>query len=64
MNKTIKVWNATKMGVLDVEGQGDRQWCDKQANAKLVAEWVVSVYSSVQPQTVRNARMKKGYEWF
>jgi hypothetical protein len=31
---------------------------------QLVAEWVVEVYKNLPAQTVRNAWMKSGFEWF
>ena len=47
-----------------LEGEGIVNGAVKEPRRKLVAEWIVSVYLSVQPQMVRNAWMKKGYEWF
>ncbi len=51
------------MGRLDVRGRGDRQWAAKEPSRKLVAEWLVDVYSNIPGQTLRNAWMKKGSEW-
>ena len=36
----------------------------KEPTRQLVAEWVVDVYKNLPAQTVRNAWMKNGFEWF
>ena len=47
-----------------LEGEGIINGVANKPTRKLVAEWVVSVYSSVQPKTVRNTWTKKRYKWF
>ncbi len=36
----------------------------KEPTRQLVTEWAVEVYKSLPAQTVQNARMKSGFEWF
>ena len=47
-----------------IEGKGIVDCDAKEPSRKLVAEWVLDVYSNFSVQTARNAWMKKGYEWF
>ena len=36
----------------------------KEPSKLLVVEWLMDVYSSIPPEPVRSAWMKKRYEWF
>ena len=36
----------------------------KELTRQLVAEWMVEVYKNLAAQTLRNAWMKGGFEWF
>ena len=36
----------------------------KKPSRKLVAEWLTDVYMNLPGQTVRNAWMKTGFQWF
>ena len=47
-----------------MEGSGIVDGAAKEPSRKLVAEWIVEVYSSVPQEIGRNAWMKKGFEWF
>ena len=64
INKTIKSGMRQKWEDWMLEGEEIVNGVAKEPTQKLVAEWVVLVHSSVQPQPVRNAWMKKGYERF
>ena len=47
-----------------MEGEGIVNGAAEESSRKLVAEWLVDVYSNIPGQTVRYAWMKKGFEWF
>jgi hypothetical protein len=47
-----------------LEGEGIVNGAAKEPSRKLVAEWPVDVYTNIPGQMVKNAWMKKGYEWF
>jgi hypothetical protein len=47
-----------------LEGEGIVNGAAEESSWKLVAEWLVDVYSNIPGQTERNAWMKKGYAWF
>ena len=46
--------------------EGDRiaNGVAKEPPRRLIAEWLIDVYLHTPAQTVRNAWMKTGYEWF
>jgi hypothetical protein len=64
INKVIKCGMREKWEDWMLEGEGIVDGVAKEPTRKLVAEWLVSVYTNMSGQTVRNAWMKKGYEWF
>jgi hypothetical protein len=64
INKMIKCGMREKWEDWMLEGEGIVNGAAKEPLRKLVAEWLVDVYSNIPGQTVRNAWMKKGYEWF
>ena len=47
-----------------LEGDGIVDGVAKEPSQKLVAEWLVDVYTNMDAKTVRNAWMKHGFEWF
>ena len=47
-----------------VTGGGIENGVTKESTRQLVAEWAVEVYKNLPAQTVRNAWMKSGFEWF
>ncbi len=47
-----------------LEREGIVNGAEKEPSRKLVMEWLVDVCSNNPGQMVRNAWMKKGYEWF
>ena len=47
-----------------VKGDGFVNGVAKEPSRKLVAEWLVDAYMNLLGQTVRNAWMKMGFEWF
>ena len=47
-----------------LEGEGIVDGAAKEPLWKLVAEWLIDVYTSVPGQMVRNALMKTCFEWF
>mgnify|MGYP006214242181 CR=1 FL=1 len=57
--RLTKLWEDWMM-----EGDGIIHRAAKEPSRKLVAEWLVEVYSSLPAQTVRNAWMKTGFKWF
>ena len=64
INKTIKTSMREKWEDWMMEGDGIVNGAAKEPSRKLVAEWLVEVYSSLPAQTVRNAWMKTGFKWF
>ena len=64
LNKTIKTGMREKWEDWMMEGSGIVDGAAKEPSRKLVAEWIVEVYSSVPQEIGRNAWMKKGFEWF
>ena len=47
-----------------VMGEGIVNGAAKEPTWQLVAEWVVEVYKNLPAQTVQNAWMKTGFEWY
>jgi hypothetical protein len=47
-----------------LEGEGIYDEAAKEPSQKLVAEHSINVYTSTPGQPVRNAWMKKWFEWF
>ena len=47
-----------------IAGDGIVDGVAKEPSRQLVAEWVVDIYMNLPAQTVRNAWMKSGFEWF
>ena len=64
INKMIKYGMQEKQEDLMLDGEGVINGAANEPSRKLVAEWLVDVYTNIPGQTVRNAWMKKGYEWF
>lgn len=47
-----------------VAGGGIVNGVAKELSFKLVAEWLIGMYTNLLGQTVRSAWMKKGFIWF
>ncbi len=64
INKVIKCVMHEKWEDWMLEGDGIVDGVAKEPSRKLVAEWLVDVYTNMDAKTVRNAWMKHGFEWF
>ena len=64
INKFIKSRMHEKWENWMVVGDGIVNGVAKELTRQLVAEWVVDVYKNLPAQTVQNAWMKSGFEWF
>jgi hypothetical protein len=64
INKSIKSRMREKWENWMIAGDGIVDGVAKEPSRQLVAEWVVDVYMNLPAQTVRNAWMKSGFEWF
>jgi hypothetical protein len=64
INKSIKSGMREKWENWMVAGGGIVNGIAKEPTRQLVAEWAVEVYKNLPAQTVRNAWMKSGFEWF
>ena len=64
INKSIKSGMREKWENWMVAGDGIVNGVAKEPTRQLVAEWAVEVYKNLPAQTVRNAWMKSGFEWF
>jgi hypothetical protein len=47
-----------------VMGEGMVNGAAKELTRQLVADWAVEAYKNLPVQTVQNAWMKSGFEWF
>jgi hypothetical protein len=47
-----------------LEGDGIVDGVPKEPSRKLVAEWLVDVYTNMDAKTVRHAWMKYRFQWF
>jgi hypothetical protein len=47
-----------------VAGDGIIDGIAKEPTRQVLAEWVVDVYKNLPEETVQNALMKSGFEWF
>jgi len=64
INKSIKMGMREKWENWIVAGDGIVNGIAKEPSQKLVAEWLIDVYTNFPGQTVRNAWMKTGFEGF
>ena len=64
INKSIKSRMHEKWKYWMVAGDGIVNGVAKEPTRQLVAEWAVEVYKNLPAQTVRNAWMQSGFEWF
>lgn len=64
INKVIKCGMREKWEDWMLEGDGIVDGVAKEPSRKLVAEWLVDVYTNMDAKTVRNAWMRNGFEWF
>ena len=64
INKSIKSRMLEKWENWMVVGDGIINGVAKGPTRHLVAEWAVEVYKNLPAQTVRNAWLKSGFEWF
>ena len=64
INKSLKSRMREKWENWMVMGEGIVNGAAKEPTRQLVAEWVVEVYKNLPAQTVRNAWMKTGFEWY
>ena len=66
INKSIKTRMREKWENWMITGDGIVNDVAKEPSRRLVAEWLVDVYMNLpgQTETVRNAWMKMGFEWF
>jgi hypothetical protein len=64
VNKTLKARMRAKWEDCMLEGDGIVNGMAKEPPQHLIAEWLIDVYMHTPAQTVRNAWMKSGYEWF
>jgi hypothetical protein len=60
INKTFKSGMRDKWEDWMIEGEGIKDGAAKELSRKLLAEWVLDVYTNFPAQTLRNAWMKKG----
>ena len=63
INKAIKCGMPEKLENWMLEGEGIVEGAAKEPSWKLVAKWLVDVYTSIPGQTVRNSWMRTGFEW-
>ena len=64
INKSIMTRMQEKCENWMLKGDGTVNGSAKEPSKHLVVKWLVDVYSSILPKTVRNAWIKKGHEWF
>ena len=64
INKVIKCGMREKWEDWMLEGDGIVDGVAKEPSRKLVAEWLVDVYTNMDAKKVRNAWMKHGFQWF
>ena len=64
INKSLKSRMCEKWENWMVTGEGIVNGAAKEPTRQLVAEWAVEVYKNLPVQTVRNAWMKTGFEWY
>ncbi len=63
INKPIKCRLHQKWEDWMTEGEGIVDGVAKEPSRKLVAEWIVEVYSNIPEEVAQNAWKNTGYEW-
>ena len=63
INKSIKNGMQENWEDWMLVGEGIVHHATKEPLRQFVVEWLVDVYGSILTETVRNAWMKRGYEW-